>query len=261
MTMPAEPLLVSRNHGVVYLRFNRPDVLNAIDAALAQAFLAACRTLPADSSVRVVVLSGAGRAFASGGDLQALRRDPLTTASALIEPMHEALAILGELDAPVLASVHGSVAGAGLSLAATADLVIAAEGTRFNLAYVNMGTSCDLGSSWALPRLVGLHKALELALLSETLTVDEALRLGLVNKVVVASVLESETEAFAERIAHRAPVAVRNIKRLMRRSFDRDFRAQLDAEREAFIECAATADFKEALEAFFEKRRAHFEGR
>jgi 2-(1,2-epoxy-1,2-dihydrophenyl)acetyl-CoA isomerase len=256
-----EPLLVHRERDIVHLRFNRPDVLNAINVDVAHAFLEACRALAADPSVRVVVLSGAGRAFVSGGDLSVFRQAPIGAAPALIEPMHQALVLLAELGAPVVASLHGAVAGAGLSLAAAADLAIAAEGTRFNLAYVNVGTSCDLGATWSLPRLVGLRKALEIALLGETFTAAEALRIGLVNRVVSAEALEVETEALARRIADRAPIAVRHIKRLMRQSFGRDFTSQLDSERDAFSECAATEDFKEALEAFFEKRPGRYVGR
>ena len=161
MIRATDPLLVWREDTVVHLRFNRPAVLNAIDIDTANAFLDACRALAGDPTVRVVVISGAGRAFVSGGDLQLFRKDAVETAAALIDPIHAAVALLATLRAPVVASVHGVVAGAGLSLAAGADLAIAAEGTRFNLAYVNVGTSCDAGASWSLPRLVGLRRALE----------------------------------------------------------------------------------------------------
>jgi 2-(1,2-epoxy-1,2-dihydrophenyl)acetyl-CoA isomerase len=179
----------------------------------------------------------------------------------LIDPIHAAVALLATLRAPVVASVQGVVAGAGLSLAAGADLAIAAEGTRFNLAYVAVGTSCDAGVSWSLPRLVGLRRALEIALLGETFTAEEALRFGLVNRVVPAEALEAETQALARRLAERAPIAVGKVKRLMRESFDRDLQAQLDSERDAFRECATTADFREALDAFFGKRPARYIGR
>lgn len=248
------PLLVTQHDGIVHVRFNRPEVLNAINVEMAQAFLAVCQALAAEGSLRVVVLSGAGRAFVSGGDLSVFRQSPAEAAPALIEPMHTAIRALADLGAPVVASLHGAVAGAGLSLAAAADLAIAAEGTRFNLAYVNVGTSCDLGATWSLPRLVGLRKALEIALLGDTFTADEAWRIGLVNRVVAAESLEAETEALARRLASRAPIAVGHIKRLMRESFGRDLRTQLDHERDAFAACAATEDFREALAAFFQKR-------
>lgn len=249
-----EPLIVRRDGSIVHLRFNRPDVLNAINIEMAEAFRRACRALGDDPSVRAVVLSGAGRAFVSGGDLSVFRTHPAEAAPALIEPMHEAVTRLAEMRAPVIASLHGAVAGAGLSLAAAADLAIAADGTKFNLAYINVGTSCDLGATWSLPRLVGLRKALEIALLGETFTADEALRIGLVNRVVPGDDLDAETESLARRLADRPPVAVGGIKRLMRESFDRDLPSQLDRERDAFAECAGTEDFRQALEAFFQKR-------
>jgi 2-(1,2-epoxy-1,2-dihydrophenyl)acetyl-CoA isomerase len=249
-----EPLLIWRENDILHLRFNRPDVLNAIDVETAQAFLRACQSADGDPSIRVVVLSGAGRAFVSGGDLSVFRTDPVGTAPALIDPIHAGVALLARLRAPVLASLHGAVAGAGLSLACAADLAIAAEGTRFNLAYVNVGASCDAGASWSLPRLVGLRKALQIALLGETFTAEEALHCGLVNRVVPADALEAETQAMARRLAKRSPVAIGNIKRLMRDSFNHDLQSQLDNERDAFYECVATADFHHALEAFFTPR-------
>ncbi|MGA0611845.1 enoyl-CoA hydratase/isomerase family protein [Caldimonas sp. KR1-144] len=255
------PLIVEREGRVLRLRFNRPQSLNALDVETARAFLAAAREIEADRSLGVVVMSGAGRAFVAGGDLQQLRAAPVETADALIGPLHEALQRLASADAIVLAALHGAVAGAGLSLALAADLAIAAQGTRFNLAYVNVGTSCDLGSSWALPRVVGLRKSMEIALLGEDLDADEALRLGLVNRVVAADALEAETHALAQRVANGPPIALAQIKRLMRRSLERTLAEQLDAEQQAFRHCAATEDFSEALAAFFDKRAPQYRGR
>jgi 2-(1,2-epoxy-1,2-dihydrophenyl)acetyl-CoA isomerase len=260
MTME-EPLLQQRDGDVVRLRFNRPEALNAIDAAMAQRFRAACADIAADGSVRCVLLSGEGRAFMAGGDLAAMRADPLRAADDLIEPLHEGLRTLARIDAPLVAAVHGAVAGAGLSLMLAADLAIAAEGARFNLAYVNVGTSCDVGASFALPRIVGLRKAMEIALLGETFDAQEALRLTLVQRVVSSVDLEREALALAHRLAAGPPRALGAMRRLMRSSFDRGLEAQLDAEAAAFRGCAATEDFREAVQAFFEKRRPRFVGR
>jgi 2-(1,2-epoxy-1,2-dihydrophenyl)acetyl-CoA isomerase len=254
------PLIVAREGAVARLRFNRPTVFNAIDVDMAQAFLAAVRDVAADPSVRVVVLSGEGRAFMAGGDLAALRADPVRAADALITPMHEALFQLTRLPCPVLAILHGAVAGAGLSLALACDLAIAAEGTRFSLAYVNVGTSCDVGASWSLPRVVGQRKALELALLGDTVDAAEALRLGLVNRVVPAAELAQEGERLAQRLASGPPTAHAELKGLMRDSWQRSMSEQLHAEHMAFRRCAATGDFVEAIDAFFAKRPARFQG-
>jgi 2-(1,2-epoxy-1,2-dihydrophenyl)acetyl-CoA isomerase len=256
----SEPLIVTRDGPIVRLCFNRPAAFNAIDVPMAQAFLAAMENIAADSAIRAVVLSGEGRAFMAGGDLAALRDDPVGAVDALITPMHEALSMLTSLPCPVLAILHGAVAGAGLSLALACDLAIAAEGTRFNLAYVNVGTSCDVGASWSLPRIVGQRKALELALLGDTVDAAEALRLGLVNRVVPAAELAQEGERLARRLASGPPTALAELKGLMRDSWQRSLPEQLHAEHMAFRRCAATGDFVEAIDAFFSKRPARFQG-
>jgi 2-(1,2-epoxy-1,2-dihydrophenyl)acetyl-CoA isomerase len=258
MNTPGSTLLVSRDGPIVRLRFNRPAQLNALDRATAQAFAHACRDIASEHSVRAVIIDGAGRAFTAGGDLAELRADPTGAAIGLIGPMHEAIVLLTEMRAPVIASLHGAVAGAGLSLALACDFAIAAEGTRFALAYVNIGTSSDLAGSWSLPRLVGLRKALEIALLGERFDAAEALRLGLVNRVVPAGELEAQRLALAQRLARGPAQAIAQLKRLMRISFEHDLRGQLDAERAAFLSCAATHDFAEGLDAFRARREPRF---
>lgn len=255
------PVLHSRQGAVVHLQFNRPQQLNTLDVATAQAFLAACQAVQADPTVRALVLSGAGRGFGAGGDLASFRTDPSATALAVIEPMHAAVAILTTLDAPVIASLHGVVAGGSMSLAMACDLAIAAEGTKFNLAYVNVAANCDVSGSWHLPRLVGLRNAMQIALLGETFLADEALRLGLVNKVVPADQIVAETEALAQRLANGPTLALGKLKRLLRASLNNDLPTQLDLERDAFRASTATADFGEALDAFLSKRKPQFQGR
>lgn len=254
-------LQLQRDGAVATVRFNRPAALNAIDVPMAQALLAAARELADDRSVRAIVLCGAGKGFMAGGDLATLRADPVQGAADLLGPLNEALTVFAAMDAPLIAQVHGVAAGAGLSLMLQADFVLAAEGTRFNLAYVNIGSSCDVGASWALPRLVGLRRALEIAMLGETLTSADAERLGLVNRVVPAAELDAEVGAFAQRLARGPTVAFGRLRRLMRESFERDLPAQLSAETTAFAECARTADFKAGIDAFFAKRPAQFIGR
>lgn len=257
----AASLIVERSGSIARLRFNRPRVLNAIDTSMASAFLDACRAISADESVRVVTLSGEGRAFMAGGDLALFRSDPLSIPERLIQPMHEGLILLTQHPATVIASVHGVAAGAGLSLAAACDLAIAAEGTQFTLAYSSVGVSSDMGASWSLPRILGLRRALQMALAGETVGAEEALRLGLVNYVVPLSDLGNETDELAARIAAAPPLALGAMKRLMRDSRGRDLALQLDAERDSFRRCCGSEDFKEAVSAFFEKRRGSYQGR
>lgn len=253
--MSNSPLVVERAAGVVQLRFNRPDSLNALDIGLAEALLEACRSLASDSAVRVVVLSGAGRAFMAGGDLAAMRAAPVQAADALIQPLHQVVQLLAEMPKPVLASVHGVAAGAGMSLMMAADLAIAAEGTRFNFAYTDIATSCDGGASWALPRLLGLRKALEVALLAEPFDAAEALHLGLVNRVVAAEKLAEATGELAERLAERAPHALANLKRLLRSALQQPLAEQLHAEHQGFLDCAGRPEFVTAIDAFYARRK------
>lgn len=262
MTATTSPvLLLERAGAIATLRFNRPGALNAIDVPMATALLAAVRAIAQDDSVRCVVLCGAGKGFMAGGDLATLRADPVQGAQDLLTPLNEAVALLAQLNAPVIAQVHGVAAGAGLSLMLQADFVLAAEGTRLNLAYINLGTSCDVGASWALPRLVGLRRALEIAMLGDTYTAAEAQGLGLVNRVVSAAELETAVQQFAQRLASGPTLAYGHMRRLMRNAFDHDLPTQLAAETKAFMACARSADLPEGIEAFHAKRPATFQGR
>lgn len=254
------PLIVTRQGAIATLVFNRPAALNALDLPMAQALLAAVQAIAADPGVRAVVLKGAGRAFIAGGDLATLQANPAQGARDLLAPLNATLQLLQQIDAPVIAQVHGAAAGGGLSLMLMCDFVLAAEGTKFNLAYINLGTSCDVGGSWALPRLVGLRHALEIALLGDNFSTDDALRLGLVNRVLPAAELDSATHALAERLARGPTKAYGQMRRLLRTSFDRDLPAQLAAEAQAFDTCAHTQDLREGIEAFFAKRKPQFIG-
>ncbi|TWG39629.1 enoyl-CoA hydratase [Acidovorax delafieldii] len=258
---PQPPLLLERHGAIATLRFNRPEALNAIDVPMANAFLAAVQSIAADPGVRAVVLRGNGRGFMAGGDLATLRADPVQGAIDILTPLNQALLLLAQMNAPVIAQVHGAAAGAGLSLVLMADYVIAAEGTRFNLAYINLGTSCDVGASWALPRIVGVRQALEIALLGEAFTADDALRLGLVNRVVPGAELDSATTALAQRLASGPTLAYGAMKRLMRASMDHTLPEQLAAEKDAFVHCAGTEDFRAGVEAFHQRQSPQFVGR
>ncbi len=258
------PLLLTIDNGIARITFNRPTVLNAIDAPLANAFLSAIRSLASEPAARVIILQGAGKGFMAGGDIGAFHADipnAGTTADSIIGPLHEALALMAGLSQPVIASLHGAVAGAGVSLAMACDLAIAADNARFTLAYSRIGASLDGSSSWSLPRIVGLRKALELALLAETIDAQEALRLNLVNRVVPSADLQAQTDALARRLADGPTFAFGRIKALLRQSFETPLAVQMEVEHAAFLACTDTHDFAEGLNAFFEKRPAAFTGR
>ncbi|MGP8473908.1 enoyl-CoA hydratase/isomerase family protein [Burkholderia sp. PR2] len=256
-----ERVVLARDGAVASIVFNRASAMNALDVPTAAAFLAVCEAVASDQGIRAVVIRGEGRAFGVGGDLTALRDGGVAAAEELIRCMHDGIKILAALDAPVIASVHGAVTGGSLSLSLACDLVLAAEGTRFNLAYANVAASCDVSGSWSLPRMVGLRHAMEIALLSQTFDAAEALRLGLVNRVVPEDRLGEETLAIARKLAAGPTLAYGRMKRLMRDSFDHDFATHLDAERDGFKASAETEDFQEAISAFFGKRPAVFAGR
>ena len=258
------PVVLSVADGIASIRFHRPEVLNAIDVSTAICLRDAVFSATRDAAVRVIVLSGEGRAFVAGGDLATFRDagdNAPQAAAELIAPMHEAIEALAAADQPVLASVHGAVAGAGMSLMMAADLAIAADDAVFSLAYVKVAATPDCSASWTLPRLVGLRAAMEIALLAESLNADEAARLGLVNRVVALHTLEAETAALARRLAAAAPLALAGTKRLLREGLDRSLSQQLAAEHAAFVAGAGTQDFREALSAFFDKRKPVFHGR
>lgn len=254
-------LIVGREGAVATIAFNRPQALNAIDVPMAQGFLAAVKAIAADPGVRAVLMRGEGKGFMAGGDLALLGADPQGGAAALIGPLHEALVVLASIDAPVVAQVHGVAAGAGLSLMLQADFVCAAEGTRFNLAYINLGASCDVGASWALPRIVGLRNALEIAMLGETLDCAQAQRLSLINRVLPRAELDAAVQQLAQRLAAGPTVALGHMRRLMRAGLDRSLRDQLAAEACAFDACARTADLPRGIAAFHAKQAPQFEGR
>lgn len=264
MAADIPPVLLHIEDGIADIRFNRPARLNAIDLPTALLFREKVLEAIAHPDVRVIVLGGEGRSFVAGGDLGYFHaagvRAP-EAAHVLIEPMHDAIARLAGARQPVLASLQGAVAGAGMSLALMADLAVAAEDCVFNLAYVKVGNSPDCSATWSLPRLVGLKKAFEIALLADNLAATEALRLGLVNRVVPVERLQAETRQLAHRLAASAPLAVASIKRQLRASLQRSLQEQLDDEAASFSNNAASADFREALDAFFARRDPVFTGR
>ncbi len=249
--------------GVATILLNRPQVMNALDAGMIVQLREAAERAEHDAQARAVVIRGAGPAFLAGGDV-AMFHANLTKMPALVREgapeLHRAILALRRAPKPVLASVHGAVAGAGVSVMAAADLAIAADGTKFTMAYSRLGTSPDGGATYSLPRLVGMRKALELILLSDAIDAREALGLGLINWVVGAEQLAAETASIARRLAQGATAAFAEIKQLLNQSYDQTLAAQLNAEVEAFARCAGTRDFAEGVTAFVEKRKPNFKG-
>ena len=249
--------------GIATITINRPEVLNAIDVPTAEALQDAVLQLQGKENVRCIVLRGEGRAFVAGGDVASFAEDFDQTAEIvdqLLNALHPVITFLHDHPAPVVGSVQGAAAGAGLSLMAGCDLVIAAEGTRFLLAYNQIGASPDCGGTWYLPRVLGRRRTAELMYLGAKWDAKQALDYGLINRVVPAAELAQETALWAQKIASGPCRANAAFKRLADQSLDTPLAEQLEAERAAFKDATATADFVEGVSAFLEKRRPEFSG-
>nr|MCU0870424.1 enoyl-CoA hydratase-related protein [Burkholderiales bacterium] len=246
------------------ITLNRPEVFNAMDSALMSELRDACERAAADASVRAIALRGAGRGFCAGGDVPSFHREIDTMADTVHRfgrDMHFAMWALRRAAKPVVAVVHGAAAGAGFALMCATDLVIAADDTRFTLAYTAIGASPDGGSSYFLPRLVGYRRAMELVLLPDAFDAATALSLGLINRVVPAADLDAEAAAWLARLASGPTAAYGECKRLMNASFDTTMETQMERELDAFARCAAGPDFREGVAAFTQKRKPVFVGR
>ena len=257
-------VVTSVENGIGTITFNRPDVLNALDDRMMVAFRTAAESFEHDVAVRCVVLEGRGKAFASGGDVS-LFADRVAELSEIIvrwgREMHFAIQALRRMAKPVLASVHGAVAGAGFSVLCAADLALAAQRTRFSLAYANIGASPDGGSTFFLPRLVGMKRAMELTMLPDLFDASTAQQLGLVNWGVPDADREARTQAIAQRLASGPTLAHGEAKRLLNASLSRSMETQMEEELFAFARCTKTVDLAEGLRAFVEKRTPTFSGR
>jgi 2-(1,2-epoxy-1,2-dihydrophenyl)acetyl-CoA isomerase len=262
-----ETLLVEKAGNVCTVTLNRPDSLNALNDAMTAELAKVVRQLQDDDQVRCVVFTGAGRAFSSGQDLGDLKKkyaDPKFVphlSDDLRRRYNPIIRGLRELEKPVLAAVNGVAAGAGLSLALACDLRIASNKASFIEVFVNVGLVPDSGNTFFLPRLVGLGKALELCFTGNKLSAAEALTLGLVNKVVPVEELSKATAEFADRLAKLPTRALGLMKGLLYRSLNSDVDAMLEAEADAQETAALTADHREGVTAFFEKRPAKFQGK
>lgn len=249
-----EQLSLELSDGCARLVFANPAAFNALTVTMANECQQATEVLLARDDVRILVLQGSGKAFMAGGDLRAMQEQPVQVATAIIEAMHRCIADWQRAPWLVLACVQGAVAGAGLSLVAAADLVLAADDVRFVYAYSDIATTCDLGLSWHLPRRIGSRRVLEMALLGRNLDAVSAIEWGLVNQVAPRAGLEDALQVWLERLNRYPAGLLPRLKALLRDSPVQSLEQQLDSEREAFIACAAEPDFCEAISAFFARR-------
>jgi 2-(1,2-epoxy-1,2-dihydrophenyl)acetyl-CoA isomerase len=259
----SEPnVLIERDGAIARIVLNRPDAMNTMNLALAHELRQAAERCVGDG-IRAVIVTGAGRAFSAGGDLGAFAdaEDPRALLKSITVELHAAQLAFATLRAPVIAAVNGTAAGAGMSLAASCDLVLAADTAKFTMAYTGAGLAPDGGSTFYLPRLIGLRRTQELMLTNRVLTAAEALDWQLVNRVVAADDLQREADALASQLAAGPTRAYGAVKRTLLASSARDLAAQLDLEGDTIAEMSTTPDGQEGIRAFLEKRKPVFEGR
>ncbi len=256
-------VLVMGEAGVRTITLHRPQVLNAFDGNLAAALNEALQDADQDESVGCIVITGAGRAFCSGQDLAeyAGRLDtdePLDLESRLRDEYNPIIARIRTMEKPVIASVNGAAAGAGCSLALACDLRVAGESASFIQAFINIGLVPDCGSTFMLPRLVGVARAMELTFTGRRVPAAEALEMGLVNRVVPDKELPAETGRFARQLAAGPPRAIGLTKRMINDAWTTDLQAQLELEARLQTLAMRTDDHREGLSAFLEKRAPRF---
>jgi len=250
------------NDSVATITLNRPDKLNAFTGTMREDLLAALRTCEDDASVRVVVLTGAGRAFCAGGDVEYMsglqKNGDVVSFRKLLDAGRDVILKIATLPKPVIASINGVAAGAGCNLALACDYRIAAEGAKLSESFVKIGLHPDWGGTWILPRLVGRSRALEILMTGRAVDATEALAIGMVDRV--AADLAAETEKLARTLAAAPPLALAGIKRAVHAAESNDLRAQLELEAEHQLLCFQSKDGTEGLAAFFEKRAPEFKG-
>ncbi|HEY8891116.1 MAG TPA: enoyl-CoA hydratase-related protein [Clostridium sp.] len=261
--MSYEKVIFNYDNGIAKITLNSKENLNAFDYSLVSEVNMALDECANNPAIRVVILNGVGKGFSGGGDIGAMNKaiDEGQGFGELIQKAAELAVKIKKLPKPVIASVHGPVAGAGFNVAIACDLCIAAENALFIQAFVNIGLIPDTGGVYLLTRAVGVSKASELALTGKRLSAKEAFGLGIVTEVCSIEELDEKTNRLALKMANGPAVAYKNIKELIYKAQFSDFEEYIKEEVKAQIECSKTEDIKEGLKAFLEKRKPNYLGR
>ncbi len=263
---PSGPVVLETKHdGIATLVMNRPDRLNALNSELSMAVNDALGRIARDSSVNVVVITGAGRAFCAGGDLGAIGKGRQSGETHGLEPVLRAgmqmVLKMRTMPQPVIAAVNGAAAGAGMNIALAADIRIAAEEATFGQNFSKVGLFPDYGGTYFLPQLVGPSKAAELFYTGEMIDAKTALTLGLVNQVVPGAQLEATVKVLAQKIANGPALAIRAVKKALFASEEKELTHALENEVREQIRCFLSEDCSEGIRAFFDKRPPKFQGK
>jgi 2-(1,2-epoxy-1,2-dihydrophenyl)acetyl-CoA isomerase len=257
-------LLLERADGVATITLNRPDAYNAFNLTLGRDIFDAALEVDEDPAVRCVVITGAGRAFCAGGDVKEFVDNAARIGAHVKELttyLHGAVSRLVRSPKPVIAAVNGVAAGGGFSLALSGDLVLAAESARFTMAYSRIGATPDGSSSYFLPRLIGVRRALELYYTNRALSAKEAQEWGLVNRVIADGEFAGAVQALARELAQGPTRAFGAAKVLFHQSTTESLETQMELEAQAIANAGRTEDFRDAVRAFAEKKAPIFHGR
>ena len=258
-------LLIQRDGGILTITMNRPEVLNAFNDTMLAELTEAVEAAAEDETVRCVVLTGAGRAFGSGQDLRSLvegrSSGAIGTVSGHVQKYHRVVLAIRNMPKPVIAAVRGAAAGISCNIALACDMRIASDDARFIEAFARIGLIPDGGGGYFLPRLVGVGKAMELAMLADEVSGPEAERIGLVNKCVLVEEFEEATRAFAQRLANGPTRAYGLIKKLIYTSAESDLQTSLRLEGELQDIAFETEDHQNAVVAFLQKQPPRYKGR
>ena len=250
---------VTKRTGIAILTLNHPETVNAASPAMMRGCLAAMDAIEADTGMRALILTGEGRGFCSGANLNEPPPEGSDAGEMLERTYHPFLRRLRDTGLPIVTAMNGPAAGVGVSLALMGDLVVAARSAFFALGFTRLGLVPDGGATWLLPRLIGLARARELALLGEHLPAEKAQQWGLIHKATDDDIVLDEALVLAGRLA-RGPKALALTRKLFWESSHHSFEEQIRREQAAQSAAGATADFREGLAAFLQKREPHFRG-
>ncbi|MCS6904330.1 MAG: enoyl-CoA hydratase-related protein [Bacteroidia bacterium] len=254
-------LIYQADGGVATIQFNRPEVYNAFNNEMSFEFIDALKKARNDKEIKVIIITGVGKAFCSGQDLKDVKGVTRSLGESVAKRYNPMTDLIMNIEKPVIAKVNGVAAGAGAGIVLAADIAVAAESASIVFAFANIGLVLDSGSSYNLPRLVGKRKAFELATLTDRVSAAEALSLGLVNKVVPYDMLDQTVNEIAQRYLERAPLSIGLIKRMLNRSFHSSLQEMLELEMYCQEIAGNSEDYKEGVAAFIEKRKPHFTGK
>ena len=257
--MPYTNIIVIKTDGYALIQFNRPEVLNAINMKLMEELVDALETMDKDDNVRAIILTGNEKAFAAGADIKEMA--DASAMDMLIRDQFARWDKIRKIKKPIIAAVSGFALGGGCELAMTCDMIIASETAKFGQPEISIGTMPGAGGTQRLTRAVGKYKAMEMVLTGKMISAEEAMRWGLVNKIVPVECYLQEAKELAKEIASKPPIAVKLAKEAVLKSFDTTIEGGLEFERKNFYLLFASEDQKEGMNAFIEKRKPEWKGK